>query len=411
MSSILKKALFFIERDAFKGLEKEAALRIARRLAGDRDERSLDLYELPEDHHLGICHVCDYQQYDILIFIYGNVFITRESIQLLAAIAKRRDDLAAIVPVANLSQICHQVQAPSFPYHTLSQFREAVREVWDRQGQRVVEVERIDDFCLAIRTEVIAGLPKATPLPRLPQLIGEAGLTYGVARGVYVHRYGDLYESAREDLLVHVPEAARDILDIGCAAGLFGEMLKNRQECTVTGVEWDLELVRVARQRLDVVFHGDIEEMIDGGGLREFDCMVCGDVLEHLNNPWKVVNGLRRHLKKGGRLVASVPNIANWGILYEMLKGRWDYVPFTTLSGTHIRFFTRETLKECFEDAGYRIENLYFQSFGIPPAGAAFMDMLKKGFANVREEELKASEIVIVAANERMPVRFGRRRY
>jgi 2-polyprenyl-3-methyl-5-hydroxy-6-metoxy-1,4-benzoquinol methylase len=411
MSSILKKALFIIESDAFKGLEKESALRIGRRLAGDRDDKSLDLYELPEDHLLGICHVCDYQHYDILIFVCGNVFIKRESIQALAEIAYRRADLAAIVPVTNLSQMGHQVEAPSFPYHTLLQLREAVREVWDRHEESVVAVEEIDDFCLAIRPEVIAGLPKATPLPRLPQIIGKVGLTYGVARGVYVHRYGDLYESAREDLLAHVPTDARDILDIGCAAGLFGEMLKNRQECTVTGVEWDLELVRKARQRLDAVFHGDIEEMIDRGALREFDCIVCGDVLEHLNNPWKVVKGLRRHLKKGGLFVASVPNIANWWILNEMLKGRWDYVPFTTLSGTHIRFFTRETLKECFEDAGYRIENLYFQSFLSPPAGAAFMDMLKKGFANVREEELKASEIVIVAANERMPARFGRHRY
>jgi 2-polyprenyl-3-methyl-5-hydroxy-6-metoxy-1,4-benzoquinol methylase len=171
--------------------------------------------------------------------------------------------------------------------------------------------------------------------------------------------------------MVHVPLDAKDVLDIGCANGLFGQMLKKRQECVVTGIDQDTELINTARARLDNVISGDIEEIIDRGSLGRFDCILCGDVLEHLENPWKVISGLRRHLKKGGLFIASVPNMANWAIVYEMLRGRWDYVPFTILSGTHIRFFTRESLRECFEDAGYEIEKIYFQSFGIAPSGIA----------------------------------------
>jgi 2-polyprenyl-3-methyl-5-hydroxy-6-metoxy-1,4-benzoquinol methylase len=131
--------------------------------------------------------------------------------------------------------------------------------------------------------------------------------------------------------------------------------------------------------------------------LGRYDCIVCGDVLEHLSDPWKVIKGLRRHLKQQGIFIASVPNIANWGIIYEMLKGRWDYVPFTILSGTHLRFFTRDSIKECFQDAGYEIRELYFQSFGIPPEGSEFIRSLKQTLPYVNEEELKASEVVIVA--------------
>lgn len=396
----LKIALLSMKRGAFDGIEGQTAARVFRRLAWEGDRESLDLFEVSAGHPLRVRDVCANGDYDTLIFVRGTVFITRESIDLMAGIAVERDDLMAIAPVTNLSHFPCQVQPPPSVYHTISSFRWVVSEIQDRYQRSVTPVLEIDDFCFAIRAERIAPFPQETPLTRVSAMIRDAGSKYGVARGVYVHRYGDLYESAREDLMTHVPLDARDILDIGCAHGLFGKTLKDRQGCTVVGVEWDSELARVAGQRLDAVMNQGIEEVVDRGDLGQYDCIVCGDVLEHLYNPWKIVSELKRHLKKGGRFVASVPNIANWGILYEMLKGRWDYVPFTPLSGTHVRFFTRETLRECFEDAGYRIEHLYFQDFGVPPQGTAFLNMLKRGFGSIHEEELKASEIVIVAARD-----------
>ena len=59
-----------------------------------------------------------------------------------------------------------------------------------------------------------------------------------------------------------------------------------------------------------------------------------------------------------------------------------------------------KTLRECFEDAGYKIKDIYFQSFGLPARGAEFIDVLKEGLADINEEELKASEIVIIAERD-----------
>ncbi|MEW6585925.1 MAG: class I SAM-dependent methyltransferase, partial [Nitrospirota bacterium] len=230
----------------------------------------------------------------------------------------------------------------------------------------------------------------------LPGVINSRGLKLGVAEGVYVHRYGDVYESGREDLLEHVPLNAEKILDVGCAKGRFGEILKKRQKCAVTGIDTDAELLSVARGRLDKVIHGDIQDAI-GNGLPElYDCIVCGDLIEHLNDPWKVLKGLSDCLRENGLLIASTPNIANWAILYEMMRGKWDYVPFSILSGTHIRFFTRKTFVELFEDTGYKVKEVILQSFEIPPRGVQFIAGIK-GMSEVSEEELRASEIVIVA--------------
>jgi 2-polyprenyl-3-methyl-5-hydroxy-6-metoxy-1,4-benzoquinol methylase len=156
-------------------------------------------------------------------------------------------------------------------------------------------------------------------------------------------------------------------------------------------------MIVAARERLDNVICGDIEEILDKGMLGQYDCIVCGDVLEHLNNPWKVVKGLKNHLKKEGLCIASLPNIMNWAIIFEQLQGRWDYVPFSILSGTHIRFFTRNTGMKLFEDSGYRIRETYLQSLEIPPRGKDFILKLKDISPAAREEELRASEIIIVA--------------
>ena len=72
-------------------------------------------------------------------------------------------------------------------------------------------------------------------------------------------------------------------------------------------------------------------------------------------------------------------------------------MPFSILSGTHIRFFTRATLIELFESAGYRMKKIVFQNFEIPPMGIEFMAGLRNVFPDVSEEELRASEIVVVA--------------
>lgn len=392
-----KIALFFFKGGGFKGLEGQTAERVSRRLVRGRDGAAVDFYEVDGESPLHIQDVCKYDEYDVFIFICGKVFITQEGVNSLAKIASDREDLFAIAPVTNLSKVSQQIQPPPFFYQTISVLTWAVREIRELYGDEVVVVDEIDGFCLGIKSQVLEDLPEDTRLVELPDAIRGRGERFGIAKGVYAHCYGDLYESGREDLLVLVPLDSRDILDIGCANGLLGEILKKRQTCRVTGVDSNAALLNVAETRLDNVINGDIEEIIDRGTLGKFDCIVCGDVLEHLNNPWKVVSGLRRHLKKGGLFVASTPNIANWAIVYEMLKGRWDYVPFTILSGTHIRFFTRESLKELFEDAEYRIKEIYFQGLELPAEGAKFIGVLKKNLPEINVEELKASEIVVIA--------------
>ncbi|GAB4537304.1 MAG: hypothetical protein Fur0020_05830 [Thermodesulfovibrionia bacterium] len=388
-----KVAVFIIRKSGFYGLEAESVQRIKRYLLKNE---LIDVFEVEDIS--GICKIlCGNKSYKIIVLIYGDVYITSESILRLSRIMERHEAFPIIAPVSNEAFVPEQRCHPPYIYQTPTVFKWAVNEVYQRYGDEIMETEQIDNFCIAIKRDVFDSLQWDIQFNNIPNFLRDKGFRLHIAKGIYVHRYGNCYESDRNDILRLIPSNAVDILDIGCANGLFGEILKKRQRCVVTGVEMNADAVNIARGRLDIVIHGDIEEIIDKGILGNYDCIICGDVLEHLNNPWGVVAGLRRHLREKGFFIASTPNIANWSILYEMLHGRWDYVPFSILSGTHIRFFTKETLIELFEDNGYLIRDISFHGFEIPDKAMGFITSLKRLFPIVNEDELKASEILIVA--------------
>jgi hypothetical protein len=179
-----KIAVFIITEGSFKGIEGQTAQRVLRRLIREDDDRTLDLYEIDRDNPLKINDVLKYKGYDVFVLIYGNLFITRDGINTLAKIAIDREEFSVIAPVSNLSMVSVQCQAPPFFYQTISAFRWAQREIYEQFKEDVVEVEEIDDFCLAFRRGLLEGLPKERILSNLPEIIKDVGLRCGIAKGV-----------------------------------------------------------------------------------------------------------------------------------------------------------------------------------------------------------------------------------
>jgi 2-polyprenyl-3-methyl-5-hydroxy-6-metoxy-1,4-benzoquinol methylase len=145
------------------------------------------------------------------------------------------------------------------------------------------------------------------------------------------------------------------VLDVGCSTGYLAERLQQRGS-TVIGIDMDERAAELARRFCEAVYVGDIETMELPFEPGSFDAIVCGDLIEHLRGPEGVLRRLRPLLRPGGRLVLSTPNIANWAMRVGLLLGRWRYTEWGILDRTHTHFFTRKTLRETLEAAGYRIE-------------------------------------------------------
>ena len=160
-------------------------------------------------------------------------------------------------------------------------------------------------------------------------------------------------EGTSHRYMVEMVGSNKNVLDVGCATGYLANTLKAFGN-TVTGLECDPEAAERARQFADKVIvadldHIDLTEALAG---ETFDVIVFGDVLEHLRDPLPPLRQARSLLAPGGYIVISIPNVAHGDVRMSLLLGRFTYRNLGLLDTTHLRFFTRQNLRELLEDAG-----------------------------------------------------------
>lgn len=159
-------------------------------------------------------------------------------------------------------------------------------------------------------------------------------------------------------MVEYVPSFCRKVLDVGCAAGIFGASIRERTNCEVWGVESNAACIPKAEQNINKVLHGYFgPELALPSGY--FDCIVFNDVLEHMPDPCGTLRFARNLLCKGGCIVASIPNIRHFPTVWRLvIGGEWEYGEFGILDKTHLRFFTRLSIIRLFHEAGFRIQRI-----------------------------------------------------
>lgn len=137
-------------------------------------------------------------------------------------------------------------------------------------------------------------------------------------------------------------------MEIGCGTGSTLKSLRDQGLYDwVCGVELDPETATIARKRLDAVYQGNIESLDLNIAPSSIDLILCLDVLEHIQDPWLVLKGLRQFLTPGKTLIAIVPNVRFFKVSFPLffLNG-WRYGSEGVLDRTHLRFFVSETAIE-----------------------------------------------------------------
>jgi SAM-dependent methyltransferase len=161
------------------------------------------------------------------------------------------------------------------------------------------------------------------------------------------------YEGLNQHLLDAVPADARTILEVGCAQGRLGAALKERDPGRrVFGVERVPAMAGIAAGRLDRVFTIDVERDAPDLPPGSVDCILFGDVLEHLVDPLGALRRLAPLLSPGGRVLCSVPNVQHHSVITALLRGEFQYQESGLLDSTHLRFFTWSSFMKLLLDAG-----------------------------------------------------------
>jgi glycosyltransferase involved in cell wall biosynthesis len=192
-----------------------------------------------------------------------------------------------------------------------------------------------------------------------------------------VHRYKQTCRSTRRypefsEYFVHYPikqskhsshycverlvGSNQEVLDIGCGEGTFAAELAKNGNRTVGVDAVPVSSVSSALEeyvRLDL--ESGLEPLLQSLGSRRFDYVLMLDILEHLRYPERILTQAADALRDNGRIIVSLPNVANIAVRLMLLFGRFNYTERGILDRTHLRFYTHKTARQMLEQAGYEI--------------------------------------------------------
>jgi glycosyltransferase involved in cell wall biosynthesis len=150
------------------------------------------------------------------------------------------------------------------------------------------------------------------------------------------------------------------VVDLGCAGGYMGGVLKQHKQCYVAGVD----TVAPDAGVLDAFYAHDLNRGLPDIRFEEYDYTLLLDVIEHLQAPDDFLVALRGAVARNpnGEILISTGNVAFVVVRLMLLIGQFNYGKRGILDLTHHRLFTFGSFRRSLDQAGFVI----LETKGVP---------------------------------------------
>jgi 2-polyprenyl-3-methyl-5-hydroxy-6-metoxy-1,4-benzoquinol methylase len=159
----------------------------------------------------------------------------------------------------------------------------------------------------------------------------------------------DFWSKVKVKLILDLVEG-KNVLDVGCGSGRLSKALSEKGY-SVVAIDTDWKAVDITKKKGIRAFVSDIN---DWKSNEKFDCIILGDVLEHIEDDKSAMRKIHAMLKPNGCIIVNVPS-------YQFLFGKHD------VALGHKRRYSDNELKNKLKDSGFKIEYLrHWNSLALP---------------------------------------------
>ncbi|HTN24538.1 MAG TPA: class I SAM-dependent methyltransferase [Solirubrobacteraceae bacterium] len=164
-------------------------------------------------------------------------------------------------------------------------------------------------------------------------------------------------------VLLHPWRPGGALLDVGCGAGGYLDLMRALGWAHVAGVDISARGVETARDALGIEAHqGDLAQV--GFDDETFDAVSLSHTLEHIADPVALLREVRRVTRPGGRIAILVPNVRS--MLSRLLGSYWLCLD----PPRHLVNFSPAGLRIAIERSGLELESLRTWSQGATGVAA-----------------------------------------
>jgi len=144
-------------------------------------------------------------------------------------------------------------------------------------------------------------------------------------------------------------------LDVGCSKGFLSYFFK-KHNFDAYGIDLSSKACSFARK---IGVNAIASDLLNYNPNKKFDVITIIDLIEHVDEPQKVLKKANSLLKKGGLLIVSTPNIKSF--YSKISKSNWAGfdLPF------HIIYFSKDSLSFGLKNAGFKSNNFLTDSFNL----------------------------------------------
>ena len=181
---------------------------------------------------------------------------------------------------------------------------------------------------------------------------------------MYEQKSTDYFTHTRMDIVAALNgKVFKNVLELGaggCDTLIY--LKKNGKATTVTGIElFEIPNSNQQHSDLDVLHIASIEKIQELPLKTNFyNLVICGDVLEHVFDPWSVLRFVKSLLTNDGMVICSIPNIREFATMKKIfLQGNFAYdLEGGILDKTHVRFFCKKNIIDLFVKSGYTVNSI-----------------------------------------------------